>query len=168
MSTNTMVALATTTLSSANTITFSSIPQTYTDLVLVANCNNGITGGTTQWTQYRLNGDSATNYSHTVLYGNGGGTGTSNRASNYTFGIIGYNSNSTTIPSQHIAHFMNYANTTTYKTIVSRFSDSAQLVGSVVNLWRSTAAITSIVLYAENLTNFAAGSTFTLYAIQAA
>ena len=60
---------------------------------------------------------------------------------------------------------MNYANTTTYKTTLVRHNNVSQTVSAVVNLWRSTSAITSITLSNESATNFDVGATFTLYGI---
>jgi hypothetical protein len=63
---------------------------------------------------------------------------------------------------------MNYANTTTYKTAISRGSESVNGVMAIVVLWRKTPeAITSILLK-PSTGNFDIGSTFTLYGIKAA
>jgi hypothetical protein len=155
--------IATTTLGSATTsYTFSSIPQTYTDLVIVANVNCP-TRAANVGCQY--NGDTATNYSWTRLYG----TGTSAVSSRATtqvrsdFGIVGNTDWSTLI-----CQIQNYSNTTTYKTGLGRGNFAAGYVSAFVNLWRSTSAISSIKLLNEFNENFAAGSTFTLYGIAAA
>ena len=62
--------IATTTLgSAASTITFSSIPNTFTDLRLVL---FGVTlNATGTYNQIRFNNDTGTNYSWTQLLGNG-------------------------------------------------------------------------------------------------
>jgi hypothetical protein len=158
--TATEIPIATNTLgSAANTLTFSSIPQTYTDLVLV--CNNlGTVGGDD--TAIRFNGDTATNYSDTLLYGSGSVAG-SGRHSAVAFGRIGYASS--TGWGTVIANFQNYSNATTYKTVVSRSSLAAYEVDILCCMWRSTAAITSIEVKTTAGGNFAAGSIFTLYGI---
>ena len=62
---------------------------------------------------------------------------------------------------------MNYANTTTYKTILGRWGSSANNQTRIsVGLWRSTAAITSFTITPS--LGIAAGSSFTLYGIKAA
>jgi hypothetical protein len=171
MPTNTYVALATQTLSSpASTITFSSIPQGYTDLVLVfqataasANMNYDIRIG---------NGtvDSGSNYSDTYLLGGSGGA-QSSRASNQDRLRVG---NSAFIQSSGgvftaITHFMNYSNTTTNKTMLSRDGNVNQsVVESSVGLWRSTAAINIITLGDFGASTMAAGTTASLYGIAAA
>ena len=161
---STYTLIATTTLgSAASSYTFSSIPSTYTDLVVVASGS----GTADIDLSARFNGDSGTNYSRTILAGNGS-TATSVRASNASlmrFNYDGYwtsGSNATTI-----VNIMNYANTTTYKTVISRSNNAATGTDTLVNLWRSTAAITSLEIY-TSANNFASGTTFTLYGIKAA
>jgi hypothetical protein len=157
--------IATTTLGSANTtITFSSIPATYTDLILVMN-TKASTG--TPSIAMRFNGDNGTNYSFTALVGNGS-TASSNRATSTVNnwvsamlnGVSSTNFNSGTI------QIMNYSNTTTYKTAISRWAGADYEVDAICNLWRSTAAINQVSLIAQS--NLVAGSTFTLYGIKAA
>lgn len=159
---STMTPIATQTLgSAAATVTFSSIPGIYTDLVLVGNLANTTGAGDVY---FRFNGDSGANYSKTQLYGTGTVAG-SNNQSNYT-SFSGFAYLSTTIGTA-IGHIMNYSNSTTYKTVLSRSNDSAGLVMANVGLWRNTSAITSITI-GPAANNFIAGSTFTLYGIKAA
>jgi len=63
---------------------------------------------------------------------------------------------------------MNYTNTTTYKTVISR-GNSDTYVLAYASLWRATPqAITTITMGNEAAVNFVVGSTFTLYGILAA
>ena len=158
--------IATNTLSStAASVTFSSISGSYTDLVVVQTFTNAQTTG---YTQFRFNGDTASNYSFTILQGTT--VVASGRESNQTsirLGTTSYMSNANTITS-----IQNYSNATTYKTIISRgtFGEtSAQIreTDAGVGLWRSTSAITSITLLISG-GNYAIGTTFTLYGIKAA
>jgi hypothetical protein len=67
-----------------------------------------------------------------------------------------------------IAHFMNYSNSTTYKTIIGRCSDHSNVFGTLANvsLWRKTPeAITSIVLKSTTGNSFVEGTTVSLYGI---
>jgi hypothetical protein len=150
--------IATTTLgSSATSTTFSSIPSTYTDLVVVFQ-GTGVSGDTLY---YQFNNDTGTNYSDTYLFGDGN-TG-SGRHTNIS-GIFGAGVN--TSQCMQIINIMNYSNTTTNKTTLLR--GNANGIGAAVafaGLWRSTSAITSIKLSLNS--NFAAGSTFTIYGIKA-
>jgi len=171
MPTSTYTPIATNTLgSTAASVTFSSIPSTYTDLVLVI--VSADSAGAFNQISFRVNGDASTIYSWTSLYGNGT-SAASNRESSgsRTYGTIAWNSaqNTTLGTSMSTAHFMNYANTTTNKTILSRSSNSANAVETMVSLYASTSAMSSLVLYsATSARLFAAGSTFTLYGIKAA
>jgi anti-sigma-K factor RskA len=62
---------------------------------------------------------------------------------------------------------MNYANTTIYKTSIARSNNASTGVDSMVSVWRSTNAVTSVKVYPAS-GNMASGSTFTLYGIAAA
>jgi hypothetical protein len=152
--------IATTTLGTTqNQIDFSSISGSYTDLVLIM--GGGVTGSADIW--LRMNGDTGSNYSRTRLYGDGSSTASSrNSAASSIFvsvGAVGAN-------SVMVTQIMNYSNSTTYKTTVTRHNSSTYLSASV-GLWRSTSAITSLTLKAEAADTFTVGSTFTLYGIKA-
>ena len=156
--------IATTTLgSAAATITFSSISAAYTDLVLIS--NNKLAGGTTAGFWLQFNSDTSSNYSDTYLYGDGT-TAASGRASNQTKMFIG-NTNATDFNTQTVS-IQNYSNSTTYKTALGRAAVPANYAIAYVGLWRSTSAITSIVIGNDVAQNFDIGSTFTLYGIKAA
>jgi hypothetical protein len=161
---STYTPIATTTLGSAQaSVSFSSFSG-YTDLVLV--CNFGTSKGSQDGLLFRVNSDSGSNYSVTRVSGNGT-TASSDRSTSTTSLIAGGVDGSTTT-SLAIYNVMNYANTTTYKTVLMRNNYSAAVTNATVGLWRSTSAITSIQLSAESATNLRAGSTFTLYGIASA
>ena len=158
----TYTPIATYTVPSAQaSYTFTSIPSTYTDLILIV--DGSLSGASV--VKVQLNGDTATNYSYTYVYGSGSATG-SGRVSSEAFGTLGYSSTSAERFTD-IAHFMNYSNTTTYKTIIDRGNTTSTQTVATVNLWRSTAAINSIKVF-PNTTNLATGTTLTLYGIKAA
>lgn len=164
--------IATNTLTSgAASVTFSSISANYTDLVLVVNSANAT--NTTHEIRIILNSDTGTNYSFTYLYGNGTTAG-SGRQSNTAYGVLGYftTPGTTSLAYLGIVNFMAYSNTTTNKTFITRSNANPTTTyagaETIVNLWRSTAAINSIKLEHNSGSNFATGSTFTLYGIKAA
>jgi hypothetical protein len=153
--------IATTTLGSAtNSVTFSSISGSYTDIVMIC----GYSHSTASNILLRVNGDTGTNYSNTYLEGLNSAAG-SGRDSNKAQINIGYSFD--TNINTNILHFMNYSNTTTYKTVLSRQGNPSSYIAATVGLWRSTSAITSINVYASN-GNFNSNSVFTLYGIKAA
>lgn len=163
MATNTYVALDTKTVGTAvSSVTFTSISSGYTDLRLVI--NGGVT--TLDNVVMRFNGDTASNYSATLMRGDGT-SAISARSSNAAFidwvTYIGTNVSSTVSTTD----IMNYSNTTTYKTSISRGNVASNYVSASVGMWRNTAAINSITLISGS-TNFLVGTTFTLYGIAAA
>ena len=149
--------ISTQTLTSSAGVTFSSISQDYTDLVLVANGSESASG----YFKINFNGDTTTNYSRTILRGNGT-SAVSARASNDSALFPDFNSNATVV-----INIMNYTNTTTFKTVLWRVNDSV-LTGANANLWRKTPeAITSIAI-ASSAGGGTITGTFTLYGIKAA
>jgi len=152
----TYVPIATTTLgSAASSYTFSSIPQTYTDLVLVATVNTS----TNTSINIQFNGDTGTNYSCTRMYSGPGSDRIANTA-NSLYSWTAFNN------SSYQFHIMNYSNTNVYKTFLGRMSDINNNAGAIASLWRNTSAITSLNFFGTS--NFTAGSTFTLYGIASA
>ena len=157
---STMIPIATNTLTAtATTITFSSIPQTYTDLVLVSSFSSGNNDEKLQF-----NADTGANYSWSRLYGDGtsAGAGTSPTPT-----YIRNTGGDLTTQQNTIINIFNYANATTFKTTIGRGNNTAAQVTFTIGLWRSTAAITSIT-YSVSSNTFSVGSTFTLYGIKAA
>jgi len=162
--------IATTTLSTtATTVSFTSISGAYTDLVLVANVQRATTAENPSLT-LRFNSDTGTNYSMTNLLGNGSSASSSRQSTQnmMNFSYFSMASAANTF-STYILNVMSYSNSTTYKTVVGRSGDAGAGTQATVGLWRSTSAITSIIVTNDGSpTNFASGSTFTLYGIQAA
>ena len=176
MSTNTYTALLTQTLSTAAaSITFNSIPQGYTDLVIIANMQgSGAAFNNMLYPVIQFNGDTGANYSYTSLFARNTGssdTVVSERSSNAS-GIKTL-ANTSVIFSPNIIHIQNYSNTTTFKTVLNRgagANGTTAVDGTLANvgLWRNTAAISSITITVSGGSfNIVAGSTFTLYGIAA-
>jgi hypothetical protein len=149
-------------------VTFSSIPQMYTDLVLVCAARTS-RAATSDNLIVRFNSDSTAIYSSTNLFGDANGIGTA-RSSNDTSCFWSY------IPSASqsagrfgVAHMniMNYANTNTQKTTISSSGNYAAQLELTANQYRSTSAISAITILSGTASNIAVGSTFTLYGIKA-
>lgn len=163
MATNTYVALDKVTVATATpSVTFSSISQEYTDLVLAISSTDTVT-------LYARVGngsvDSGTTYSRSQFFGDGT-TISSGRAANVNKAYIGLSSDVSGSPYNIITHFQNYSNTSTNKTFLTRYNDAVIYAGIISNLWRSTAAINTITIYGDGA-NIPAGSTFSLYGIRA-
>lgn len=153
-------SIATTTLGSpANSITFSSISASYTDLRLVL---YGIGTGSSTF-NLRLNGDAGSNYSRTFLSGNGSN-------------VLGFQENNTSggteiaslsgagLTTVDIFSYTNSVNKTML-TVEAQDRNGSGYSRVAVNLWRNTAAINTILIYGTFSSNFSAGTTATLYGI---
>lgn len=157
----TYTPIATQTLGSPNaTVTFSSIPNTYTDLRLI------IVGGfaTTSAIRMRFNSDSASNYSYTRILGNGTAA-TSDRTNSDNAIDAGYIT--TDVFNNSIIDIMSYSNTSVFKQCLNRWNTTTFAVAAAA-LYRSTAAISTITLTSGATANWVAGSTFTLYGVKSA
>ena len=146
------------------TVTFSSIPQTYTDLVISYEGTSAVANG-----GLRFNSDTAGNYSFQRFFGEGaGGAASADGTANATYAGIMIASTGRT---NAVANIMNYSNTTTYKSTISTgLTNSAEATKYNVSFftgnWRSTSAITAVSVFTASGT-FSVGSTFNLYGILA-
>lgn len=153
--------IATTTLSSdTSEIVFSSISGSYTDLVIIADCQT--TSGNTF--TLRCNSDTGNNYSQVYLLGDGT-TASSARSTNISSMYLGDIANARMV---YIINLFSYADTSTYKTFLVRQNYAGGSVSARVGMWRNSAAITSIRLAPFTAVNLLSGSTATLYGIKAA
>ena len=163
---STYTPIATTTLgSNSATVVFSSIPSTYTDIILVGS----VRASGTADVKVRVNGLTTAIYSNTILYGTGSVAGSYRNSTATAGGTEPVDTASNTFTPK-IINFMNYANTTTFKTYLGRTStnSTANGVTATVGLIQTTAAINSITLLFETADTFQTGSTFTLYGVKSA
>lgn len=150
--------------SSTSNVTFSNIPQNFTDLRLVVSVNNVNATGSSDM-QITLNNDTSSSYSDTTLSGNGTTVTTTRHSGSapyyvtYDFAIPGQNG-----MSNFIFDFMNYSNSVINKAFVLRANNPSGYVKTNSFLWRNNSAITTIKFDAVTY-SFAPGSTFNLYGI---
>jgi hypothetical protein len=159
---STYTPIATTTLSSTQTtVTFNSFSG-YTDLVLVVNAlnNAGYRGMTIV-----LNNDSGGNYCSRYIGGDTTNAAVTSSSNNSSF-LDPYATIAQTQRGIVTVNFLNYANTTNYKTVLTRSATPINSRASV-GLWKNTNAITSIAI-GMTVDDFVSGSVFTLYGILAA
>ncbi len=161
MPTNTYVELERVTASgsSSSQLVMSSIPSTYTDLVLVINGGQATADG---YYAVRFNGDTGSNYSNTQIVGNGS-TVTSNR--NTTNQGYIHSTAEGSLADTITVNIQNYSNSTTYKTAIARGNSVTYRTTASAVRWASTSAITSITVLGAS--NFLSGTTFSLYGIAA-
>lgn len=159
-------ALANITLSStASTVTFGSIPNTYRDLKLVIQTS---TSSALAYVMARLNGDTGTNYGYMVAQEYNGSASSNTYASATGLQLNGDGRSSTGKTAMVTADIFDYAQTDKHKSALSR----SAMVGStypgtamVATRWYSTVAVTSVTLFTDT-GSFEAGSTFTLYGVK--
>jgi hypothetical protein len=156
MPTATYIPLANVTLgSSAIGVTFSSIPATYRDLVLVVD-GTLVSGADDSRVYY--NGDTNNaNYSGVEMNGNGSSGFSSTFLTTGAFG---------TDRSKTIIQIMDYSATNKHTNLISRASRPASSVGAISNRWANTAAVTSFQIRMISQ-SFATGTTFNLFGVSA-
>ena len=163
-----MKLIQTITLSSAQAnIEFTSIPQTFTDLVILTSLRTSGTESNSIVTRIRPN-SATSGLSTRVLNGSGSGTPSSFSDTNAYAAfqaVSGYTAN--TFQNGQI-YIPNYSSTTTAKSmsVDSVSENNATLARQMIaaNLWNSTTAITSLLIIPE-FGNFESGTTISLYGI---
>jgi hypothetical protein len=159
MPTATYTPLATVTLgSAASSVTFSSIPATYRDLILVITAQRT---GTPLNVAMRFNGDSGSNYSSVYMSGTGSSAATG-IVSSTGFQLDLYPYPPSSGFNNYIVQMMDYSATDKHKPILVRVNDAGNATEASAGRWASTAAVNSLAL---TLSNFNTGSTFNLYGV---
>lgn len=144
--------------STASSVTFSTIPQTYTHLHLVILTAGSATGNI----NINFNGDVGSTYSYSIV----GGNGTSAFASKATAQTAGEIGAVSTTPGTYCLDIAGYSSTTLTKSSTSTLVTNGPPYSEVVGTnWNNTAAITSIV-FTPSTGTLAAGSIFSLYGLQ--
>jgi hypothetical protein len=155
--------IASQTLSSTSSqIDFNSIPQTYTDLVLVTNLIVTDSG----YPFLRVNGNTSSIYSNTLLRGTGSAVNT-NANSNSTEWYFTSGYDTFGVPIFATIHFFSYTGSTDKTALVQNAGQSQTNTPISVSalLARTTSAITSISIIKASGT-WALGSIATLYGIK--
>lgn len=150
----TYVALANITLgSSASSVTFSSIPGTYRDLIIVA---AGTSVSSADDVRVYYNGDTTNgNYASVQMLGTGATAGSNTFL---TAGVFA------TDRSQIIFQIMDYSATDKHKTLLSRSDRPGATVQANAYRWANTAAVNTVRIQMIGI-SFAAGATFNLFGI---
>jgi hypothetical protein len=155
--------------STAVNFTFSSIPQTHTDLLLVFSCRTNL-GLSFDDTSIRINGDSSNSYTNRTLRSREGATtpigGTGNR-------LDVYESSSTSAAANTFGsgkfYIPNYTLSGNKSISAEGFSGNTNISliqgGLTAGLWTGNAPVTSITLFSANGTSFVQNSSATLYGI---
>jgi len=167
MPTFTLISAVTVGSGGASTIDFTSIPSTYTDLVLKTSLR-GPTGyaSDTMDTYLRFNG-TTTNYSDRLLYGTGSAAASlSETLTGINFRVVGQNSTASTFGNAEI-YIPNYAGSSNKSVSVDAVTENnatSVLTQLEAGLWSNTAAINQITLVPFT-TGFAQYSSAYLYGV---
>ena len=166
---NTFSAIATVTVGSggAANIEFTSIPQTYTDLVVL------LSGRTTRSevtdSIYIKFNNNSSNYSFRDLDSNGSSVSSSS-ANDYPPARVSANTATANTFGSWSAYIPNYASTTTNKSVslegMSETNAATAYMRITAGLWANTSAITQITLISQNPVDFMQYSSATLYGIK--
>lgn len=166
----TYVAIQTVSLTSTqSSISFTSIPQTYTDLCLLVSTRSA-TNGAFSDELIRFN-DSSSNFTNMYFYGNGSNVLPGRDAYNTGF-VAGMPGNTATnnAHSNKWIYIPRYASTSVNKIYMvnngAETNATTAYIHGIVGLWSQTSAITSITLVTDSGANYLANSTATLYGIK--
>lgn len=151
--------IATTTVSSTSSVVFSSIPTTYTDLILTMSVQGSASIGTT----IRYNNDSTNSYSKGALYAQSTNVSSFTESNQTAFNAVNLLVSSRWVTANH--YIFNYQNTNMWKSGLIFRAEAENLTEIDSTLWRSTSAVNRIDINTTSST-FTNGI-FTLYGIKA-
>lgn len=147
----------------ASSVTFTSIPQTYTDLVVKASARSNSAGAEAMLIEFN---NSTSSYSGRRLSGEGTGV-SSDTLTNIRAAIDTAADTSSTFSNSY--HYIPNYTSSNYKSVsldsVMENNATAAVSSLVAGLWSNTAAITSIKLSLSGSGSFVQYSTFYLYGI---
>jgi hypothetical protein len=146
----------------ASSVTFSSIPQEYRDVILMAQCKS-VSSPTDAYILF--NGDSGANYTRVRISGTGSATSPGTVTGDTRGYIDSYGYVTASFGHGVTVQVMDYSATDKHKVYLSRSNNSTDGVDVLSGRWASTAGISSITILV-NTESFAAGSTFSLYGVR--
>jgi hypothetical protein len=164
---NTFELIASSTAGSGGvaSFTFSSIPSTYTDLVLKLSVRSA--GTSTNAILLRLNGSSS-NATISAVEGTGSSAYSWTDTQSYAGNIPASSTTASTFASNEV-YIPNYAGSTNKSSSVDSVTENnatAAYASLQANLWSNTSAVTSITLAPNGSNNFAEFSTIYLYGVK--
>ena len=154
--------IATYSIPSATTsYTFTSIPSTYVDLVLIGNVTSASEYG------LQFNSDTGSSYSSAEFWGPNGSATYSEPNSGTKLNLRSADALITS-PNPFVANILSYKNTNVYKRVLAETNDGRYgRAYRITGQWRNTSAINSITIVSST-NGLVAGCWFSLYGIAAA
>ena len=150
--------------SSAASVTFSAIPNTYTDLVLRLSAQ----GNGSQLLAVRIN-PSNSNHSYRALFGTGSAAGSGDTGNGSSLIEMGYISTAASTFGSGEIYLPNYtvsASKPVSGFIAQEANSASARISAIAALWSNNAAISSIELGTLGGSGFNSGSSFYLYGIK--
>lgn len=171
---NTMTKISTVTVGSggAATIDFTSIPATYTDIVIKYS-GRSTAAGNYQNVNIKINTDTGSNYTSKLLYGDGSAAGSDTTTTTFLkFMYIPFSSATASVFGSGELYFAKYAGSI-YKSMIAdtvtennATGSGSSIIGLAAGLWSDNSAINAITL-TPNSGSWAEHSTASLYGIKA-
>ena len=141
-------------------VSFSAIPASYRDLVVIVEGNTATSGRPVM----RFNADTGSNYT-SVMMSAGGSPYSATISTTYIDPIPDY---SVTGKFSAIWQVMDYSTTDKHKSLLVRLNQhDALIVHASAGRWANANAITALSVLTNNGANYSSGTTFTLYGIEA-
>jgi hypothetical protein len=144
-------------------INFTSVPQTFDDLVIVGKGKQALNEGISM----RYNSDSGTNYYRLASAANGGTSATTNTSGDTSIAVTSGDESQNHIFTININGYkdVNWRKS----SIGQNFTELGSTSNTIIywgSLWASLSAITTITLSTNAGTNYVAGTVFQLYGIK--
>lgn len=165
---NTFTKISSVTVGSggASSIDFTSIPQTYTDLKIIASLRLSSGGDGNLFFKFN---NSTASVSWKGLYGDGSAAGSNSSTSTGLLGgiITGATNTASVFGSAeiYIPNYTSSSNKSASANSVSENNATSAYIFNANSLWSNTSAITRVTLYEGANVSFAQNSTATLYGI---
>jgi len=168
--TYTLISSVTVGAGGASSIDFTSIPATYTDLLLKVSVRQDSTN-TAQAINFRLNNDSGSNYTVKMVYGSGSGAASAGTTATSIFYWYSSDASATASTFNNAEIYMPNYTSSNQKSLsfdsVSENNGTLAYANLTAGLWTGTSAINRITLTPyTGATNFVQYSTAYLYGIK--
>lgn len=142
----------------ASSASFSSLPQNFRDLVLVV--SGAITGSQGNNFLYFNNDTTQANYHYVRILGDGSSPSAANDANATVSDMVSSQNNV-------IVHIFDYSASDKQKSRLSRSNQPSSTVIAYASRWNNSSPVTTVTFAGGNGGNLAAGTTVTLYGIEA-
>jgi hypothetical protein len=158
--------------SSTASVTFSSIPATYTDIVIRFSVRTTAEGFTNDQMKMRFNGITTSSYSYNFMRGDGSSTAAYSPDANETSSLLalvnadGSTSNTFSNGELYIPSYLSSTKKPSSAFIAMENNATSAYITATAGLGAETTAISSVTFFSATSASFVSGSTFYLYGIE--